>query len=93
MDKLEPIDKKGRSLEIGDWVRIIDLPPTISDLPVETRKVFGKSLGNTFKIEGFGRYGHLELEVWKKLKLEGMDTIYIEPFCVLRSRRRKKVVQ
>lgn len=90
MTKLKPHDRKGRPLHKGDWIRIIELPGDISSTAKETIKIFRKALGNTFKIESFDKYGHIELAVWKKLKLNTFDTIWIEPCYVSRSRLMKK---
>jgi hypothetical protein len=91
MRKLKPIDKKGREIHQGDWVRVVDLPESLSNAPSETKTVLKKSKNKTFRVESFGKYGHIELEVWRKLKLKTMDSIWIEPFCVVRSRLKKSL--
>lgn len=90
MTKLKPHDKKARQIHKGDWIRIIELPDDMSSMTKESIKIFKKALGNTFKIESFDKYGHIELAVWRKLKLKTFDTIWIEPCHISRSRFMKK---
>ena len=47
-----------------------------------------QAVGETLQIESSDEIGCLELDFWPKL---GCDTIWIEPFCVERFRRYKKL--
>jgi hypothetical protein len=89
-------------LEIGDRVRIIDIPSDLKDpsydrkdadhRDMRTAELFGFCLGRVFTIYGFGRHGHIELEVSKSPPVRknfGLSTIWIEPEFVKRVRRRK----
>lgn len=74
---------------MGDWVRLIDVPPDIEKMPEETQIVFEKALGKTFRIDNFNRYGHAELDLSKKVVK--FNTIWVEPhFLVLFRRKIKK---
>jgi len=71
---------------IGDVIRVMRVPPAVGrDSPPETRSVFRHAVGKTFVVRGFGRYGHIELDV---SKIQRLDTIWIEPDCVQLYRRR-----
>ena len=85
---LKRIVQKGRKIEAGDFVRVLGVPPEVANMPKETIRVFRRAVGKTFKVEGFGRYGHLELDLSKKVAK--LETIWIEPELVVISRRRKK---
>ena len=75
-----------RPFNIGDVIRIMRIPPVVqSNSPPETRRLFKQALGSTFVVRGFGRYGHIELDV---SKIEPLNTIWIEPDCVQLFRRR-----
>jgi hypothetical protein len=88
MNKIKPIDIKGRVILKGDFVRIIKIPEDVlqPQSPKDTKQIFKKALGKTFRVEGFGKYGHIELQVGKKLKPRTFDVIWIEPYCVSISR-------
>jgi hypothetical protein len=63
-----------RQFKVGDLVRIVRIPPDLHDAAgIGTPEVFADAVGKTFRIEGFGEYGHLELTV------SASDTIWIEP--------------
>lgn len=63
-----------RKFQIGDFVKIIQIPNDLTDAAnIRTPDVFKRALGKTFRIEGFNRYGHIELVVTRR------DTIWIEP--------------
>ena len=79
-------------LEIGDRVRITDISSDLKDpsydlkdaehREMRTAELFRFCLGRVFTIYGFGRYGHVELEVSKSpvvRKKFGLNTIWIEP--------------
>ena len=52
------------SFNIGDLVRVLKVPPQVErEMPPETRELFRKTVGNVFKVDSFGEYGHLELNV------------------------------
>jgi hypothetical protein len=55
------------------------------DSPAETRSVFKRAVGKTFVVQGFGSYGHIELDI---SKIQKLNTIWIEPDCVELFRRR-----
>jgi hypothetical protein len=76
----------GRPFNIGDVIRVTRIPPAVqTDGPPETRRLFKRAVGVTFVVRGFGRYGHIELDV---SKIEPLNTIWIEPDCVQLFRRR-----
>jgi len=85
---LTPFDQLGREIQVGDWVRLVFIPPDIANMPAETRSVFRKALGKTFKIEEFNEYGLAELDLHKKLG--EFHTIWVEPEYLIRFRRRQK---
>ena len=66
----------------GDWVTVTAIPPDLNDRAgIGTPTVFQQALGGTFRIEGFGTYGHLELIVSERRTPTGRyqsDTIWIE---------------
>ncbi|MEM7587287.1 MAG: hypothetical protein AAF560_28125 [Acidobacteriota bacterium] len=82
----EPLDADRKDLQLGDWVRVLTVPLSISTLPAESRDAFGGAVGKTFQIAGFDELGCLELDLEPKL---GAGTIWLEPFCVRRTRRYK----
>jgi hypothetical protein len=85
---------KRKKYKIGDLVTIIKVPPDLRDNPeLKTKTVFETCLGNTYPIQGFDQYGHLELAVGKDTdSLVGgyMNTIWIEPEFVRPAKREKK---
>jgi plasmid replication initiation protein len=63
-----------RMFQIGDRVKVIAIPPDLHDAArIGTLEVFQRALGRTFRVEGIGEHGHLELVVSRA------DTIWIEP--------------
>ena len=48
--------------------------------------MFSHAVGHTFQITSFDEAGCLEIDMWPKLSL---NTIWLEPFCVNRTRRYK----
>ena len=65
---------KPREIRKGDMVRVIGIPANLHDRAgIGTPRVFESALGKTFRVEGIGEYGHLELVVSRS------DTIWIEP--------------
>ncbi|RDH42590.1 hypothetical protein [Zooshikella ganghwensis] len=83
-----PIDSEGRDLQVGDWVRVIAAPLSIRGMPEESLEAFSKAVGHTFQIEEFDEIGCLHLDMYPKIS---SDSIYIEPYCVSRFRRYKKL--
>lgn len=82
----EPFDKNGRKISVGDWVRLVEIPPDIANAPEETQIVFEKSLGKTFKIENFNEYGLAEFDLTKKVAK--YDSIWVEPHFLLLYRKK-----
>jgi hypothetical protein len=105
-----PIARRNRlarrklGLEVGDRVRIVDISPELKDpgydlkdaerREMRTAELFRFCLGRVFTVYGFGRYGHVELEVSRSavvLKKFGMNTIWVEPEflkCVRKARNK-----
>ncbi|MDH5556303.1 MAG: hypothetical protein OEZ03_03080 [Alphaproteobacteria bacterium] len=88
MKKYAPIDVDGNDLQIGDWVRVLAVPLSIRGMPDESIDAFCRAVGNTLQIEAFDNTGCMELDMWPKVST---DTIWLEPYCVKRSRRYKKL--
>jgi hypothetical protein len=84
----KPYDKIGKKISVGDWIRLSEIPPEISQMPEETQVVFEKALGKTFRIEDFNEYGHAELDLSKKVAK--FNTIWVEPHFLLLFRRKIK---
>jgi len=84
--KLAPVDVLGRRLRKGDWARLIALPSDLRKSPAPVRRVFRRALGLTFRVEGFGRYGYVELDLTKKVA--HLEFIYVEPYLLQRTRTR-----
>ena len=87
--------KKTPQFKVGDRVTVITLPPNLDDrAQIDTPEVFRRALGKTFRVEGFGKYGHLELVVAERRPTPNTyesDTIFIEPeFVTLVRRSRAK---
>ncbi|MGI0117910.1 hypothetical protein [Zooshikella sp. RANM57] len=88
MQVYAPIDYEGRDLRVGDWVRVIAAPLSIKGMPAESLEAFSKAIGHTFQIEEFDESGCLYLDMYPKVS---GDSIFIEPYCVSRFRRYKKL--
>jgi hypothetical protein len=55
---------KLHQFRVGDLVKVIQVPPDLSDAAgIGTPELFQQVLGKTLRIDGFGRHGHLELNV------------------------------
>lgn len=80
---LKPTDAKGRPLHAGDWVRVTALPD-ISALDPSAKRAFRFALNKTFRVEAFDRYGHVELDLTRKMR--EFHTVWIEPCFLSRSR-------
>ena len=84
-----------------DRVRVCDCPlefkdPGYRDEPeLRTAELFRFCMGRKFVIRGFGRYGHIELQVDDDPAVEkkfGLNSIWIEPtFLRLVNKTRRKV--
>jgi hypothetical protein len=49
---------------VGDLVKVVQAPPDLHDAAgIGTPELFQRVLGKILRIDGFGRYGHLELNV------------------------------
>jgi hypothetical protein len=60
--------------KVGDKVKVVKIPSDLDDRAgIGTPEVFKRALGRKFLVEGFDRYGYVELRVTKD------DTIWIEP--------------
>lgn len=77
-------------MRVGDWVRLVVVPPGVAKMPPETRSVFRFALGKTFKVEDFNEYGLAELNLTKKIGSH--NTIWVEPEYLLLFRRARKSV-
>ena len=85
MQPLAPIDCTGRELFVGDWVRLIAVPPSVASGPRDTRRVFALALKKTFRIESFNQFGFAELNLSRKVAR--LHFIWVEPEYLERSRR------
>jgi len=96
------LTRRRLGLEIGDRVRIIDISSDLKDpshdlkdaehREMRTAELFRFCVGRVFTIYGFGRYGHVELEVSKSPAVRrkfGLSTIWMEPEFLKRVRKRK----
>jgi hypothetical protein len=55
---------KPHQFRVGDLVKVVQVPPDLHDAAgIGTPQLFQRVLGKTLRIDGFGRYGHLELNV------------------------------
>jgi hypothetical protein len=79
-----PIDTAGRDLRVGDWVRVVSVPGSVVTMPHRSKRAFSAAVGKTFQLEAFNEVGCAELDLRGKV---GPDTIWIEPFCLARTRR------
>ena len=88
MEKYAPRDMDGKDLQVGDWVRVLLVPLSIKTMPPESKEAFSNAVGRSFQIEAFDEAGCIEVDLWPKVS---MDTIWLEPFCVRRIRRYKRL--
>ena len=84
--KLLRKDQLSRPIRVGDWVRLVIIPPSIVDMPHETRLVFKQAIGKTFRIESFNEYNLAELNLSKKVARN--NSIWVEPEYLLLFRRK-----
>ena len=55
---------KPHQFRIGDLVKVVQVPPRLHDAAgIGAPELFRRALGETLRIDGFGRHGHLELSV------------------------------
>jgi len=80
-------DILGRTIHVGDWVRIKIIPPSVAKMPKETQVVFKKALDKTFKIVSFNKYNLAELDISHKVAKN--NWIWVEPEYLLRFRRKQ----
>jgi hypothetical protein len=83
----DPIDAKGRFVKLGDWVRVLQAPTSIAQMPHETLAAFARAIGHTFQVHSIQRNGDLELHMYPKVSA---DTIWIEACCCVITRRPAK---
>jgi hypothetical protein len=88
IEPLAPYDQAGNAIKVGDWVRVVQVPPGVAEAPRETRSVFRLAVGKTFRVEGFNEYGLAELNLSKKVAKGHI--IWVEPAYLARSRRGRK---
>ncbi len=71
------------SFKVGDRVRVIRVPPSVEqEMPTETVELFKRCVGQVLRIDGFGKYGLLELNVSDDGSQSTdycKNTIWIEP--------------
>lgn len=64
-------------------MRVLRVPPLVDEQgPEETRQLFHQCVGRILRVDGFGAYGHLELNVTddgSQAPDECHHTIWIEP--------------
>jgi|SRR5882757_6822774 len=74
---------KPRTIKIGDLVTVTQVPPELHDAAsIGTPELFRQVVGKTLRVDGFGRYGHLELNVLddgSQAPDSCHHTIWIEP--------------
>jgi hypothetical protein len=80
------VDALGRDLRLGDWVRVTQAPLSVVGLGEEALSAFSAAIGQTLQVLDFDQVGCLELDLSQKYR-ERSDTIFLEPFCCVRSRR------
>ena len=67
------------AVEIGDRVRLSEIPPAVKEADSETRVIFKRCLGRAFPVAGFNR-GLIELEVGEVVgRFPAAHSIWIEP--------------
>jgi hypothetical protein len=71
------------TFKIGDRVRVVRVPRSVEqEMPSETVELFRRCVGQTFRIDGFDEYGHLELNVsddGSQAPDYSKNTVWIEP--------------
>jgi len=55
---------KPHQFRVGDLVKVVRVPPGLHDAAsIGTPQLFQRVVGKTLRIDGFGEFGHLELNV------------------------------
>ena len=77
-----------RKFQVGDKVKLVGMPPLTFAPGVKdelgTKKLFKSMLGKVYTIQGFDRYGNVELHPKR------LNSVWVEPeFLNLRARKRK----
>ena len=55
---------KSHHFRVGDLVKVVQVPPGLHDeASIGTPQLFQRVVGKTLRIDGFGEFGHLELNV------------------------------
>lgn len=65
-------------MKVGDRVRIVALPPGLTEGELQTRSTFEKCFGHEFLVDGFDDHGAIELNV-ESVTGNEFETIWIEP--------------
>ena len=84
----KPIDAHGREVMLGDWVRVLQVPLSVSDLPTESTDAFSRAVGSTFQVQAIYLNGDLELDMFPKISY---DSIWIESVCCAVTRRPRQL--
>jgi hypothetical protein len=77
-----------RKFQVGDKVKVIGMSPVtfapgVKD-ELDTEKLFKSMLGQVYTVQGFDRYGNVELHPKR------LSSVWVEPeFLKLRARKRK----
>ena len=77
-----------RKFRVGDKVKVVGMspvtfPPGVKD-ELGTEKLFKSMLGKVYTVQGFDRYGNVELHPKR------LSSVWVEPeFLKLRARKRK----
>jgi predicted short-subunit dehydrogenase-like oxidoreductase (DUF2520 family) len=67
------------AVEIGDRVRLIEIPYAVKEAKAETRAIFKRCVGRVFPVAGFQK-GLIELEVGKVVgRFPACHSIWVEP--------------
>jgi len=99
--------RHGRKFKVGGRVRIIEIPEDLKSPDYDskhdteepkfrTAELFRFCIGREFTVQGFGRYGHVELDVSDddpgvRKKFGKSHTIWIEPEFLEQVSTRKKM--
>lgn len=70
-------------IKVSDRVRVLRVPPSVeAEMPVETKRIFRRCVGQILRVDGFDDHGHLELNVrddGSQAPDHSRHTIWIEP--------------
>ena len=74
---------KAHQFRVGEYVKVLQVPPGLHDAAgIGTLQLFQRVVGKTLRVDGFGRHGHLELNVLDDASQapdSSHHTIWIEP--------------